>query len=80
VSKDVVSRVWRKVKVDWDAWCARSLADEDIVRLILEGTVIRTRLERKATNISSLAAIGQRRDGQKMLLSIRNMGQQSMAA
>jgi hypothetical protein len=35
VSKDVVSRAWRKVKVDWDAWCARSLADEDIVRLIL---------------------------------------------
>jgi len=39
VSKDVVSRTWRKVKVDWDAWCARSLADEDIVRLILDGTV-----------------------------------------
>jgi putative transposase len=38
VSKDVVSRAWRKVKVDWDAWCARSLADEDIVRLILDGT------------------------------------------
>ena len=44
VSKDVVSRAWRKVKVDWDAWCGRSLAGEDIVRLILDGTVIRTRL------------------------------------
>ena len=32
VSKDVVSRAWRKVKSDRDAWCARSLADEDIVR------------------------------------------------
>ena len=51
VSKDVVSRAWRKVKVDWDAWCARELAGEDIVRLILDGTVIRTRLDRKATNI-----------------------------
>jgi transposase-like protein len=80
VSKDVVSRVWRKVKVDWDAWCARSLADEDIVRLILDGTVIKTRLDRKATNISSLAAIGVRRDGQKVLLSIRNMGGESTAA
>ena len=47
-----------KVKVDWDAWCVRSLADEDIVRLILDGTVIKTRLDRKATNISVLAAIG----------------------
>ena len=70
VSKDVVSRAWRKVKVDWDAWCSRGLADEDIVRLILDGTVIKTRLDRKATNISVLAAIGVRRDGQKVLLSI----------
>jgi hypothetical protein len=30
VSKDVISRAWRKVKVERDAWCARSLADEDI--------------------------------------------------
>jgi putative transposase len=80
VSKDVVSRAWRKVKVDWDAWCARSLADEDIVRLILDGTVIRTRLDKKATNISVLAAIGVRRDGQKVLLAIKNMGGESTAA
>lgn len=44
VSKDVVSRAWRKVKVDWDAWSSRNLADEDIVRLILDGIVINTRL------------------------------------
>lgn len=80
VSKDVVSRAWRKVKVDWDAWCARSLANDDIVRLILDGTVIKTRIDRKATNISVLAAIGVRRDGQKVLLSIRNMGGESTAA
>ena len=80
VGKDVVSRAWRKVKVDWDAWCARNLADEDIVRLILDGTVIKTRLDRKATNISVLAAIGVRRDGQKVLLSIMNMGGESKAA
>ncbi|KMK64109.1 Transposase, Mutator family [Puniceibacterium sp. IMCC21224] len=80
VSKDVVSRAWRKVKVDWDAWCFRSRADEDIVRLILDGTVIKTRIDKKATNISVLAAIGVRRDGPKVLLSIRNMGGESTAA
>jgi transposase-like protein len=80
VSKDVVSRAWRKVKTDWDAWCARSLAGEDIVRVILDGTVIKTRIDRKATNISVLAAIGVRRDGQKVLLSIKNMGGESTAA
>ena len=80
VSKDVVSRAWRKVKMDWEAWCTRSLADEDIVRLILDGTVVKTRVDRKATNISVLAAIGVRRDGQKGLVSIGNMGGESTAA
>jgi putative transposase len=80
VSKDVVSRAWRKVRTDWEAWYARSLADEDIVRLILDGTVVKARIDRKATAISVLAAIGVRRDGQKVLLAIRSMGGESKAA
>ena len=31
ISKDVVSRAWRKVKTDWEVWCARGLAEEDIL-------------------------------------------------
>ncbi|SDY48932.1 Transposase, Mutator family [Jannaschia faecimaris] len=42
--------------------------------------MIKTRIEKKATNISVLAAIGVRRDGQKVLLAIRNMGGESTAA
>ena len=80
VGKDVVSRAWRKVKVDWDAWRARSLGEENFVRLILDGTVIKTRIDKKATKISVLAAVGVRRDGQKVLLSIMNMGGESTAA
>jgi transposase-like protein len=73
VGKDVVSRASRQrrgaaqrreVKVDRKAWCARSLADEEVVRLVLDGTVIRTRPDRKATTISVPAAIGVRRDGE----------------
>jgi putative transposase len=80
VGKDTVSRVWRKVKSDWDAWNARSLADETIVRLILDGTVVRVRLDRKATSISLLVVIGVRADGQKMLLAIKSMGGESTEA
>ena len=50
------------------------------MRLILDGTVVKTRIDRKATAIPVLAAIGVRRDGQKILLSIRNMGGESKAA
>jgi putative transposase len=80
VGKDTVSRVWRKVKSDWDAWNARALADEPIVRLILDGTVVRVRLDRKATAVSLLVVIGVRADGQKLLLAIRSMGGESTEA
>src|ERR1022692_491455 len=80
VGKDTVSRVWRKVKGDWDAWNSRSLADEPTVRLILDGTVVRVRLDRKATSISLLVVIGVRQDGQKVLLAIKQMGGESTEA
>ena len=80
LGKDVVSRAWRRVKVDWEAWCRRDLAGEDVVRLVLDGTVVRVRLDRKATSISLLVVLGIRRDGQKALLAVRNMGGESEAA
>ena len=80
IGKDVVSRVWRRVKSDWDAWNAHSLAEKPIVRLILDGTVVRVRLDRKATSISLLVVIGLRADGQKMLLAIKSMAGESTEA
>jgi transposase-like protein len=80
LGKDVVSRAWRRAKVDWEAWCRGGLAGEDVVRLILDGTVVRVRLDRKATAISLLVVLGVRRDGQKVLLAVRDMGGESEAA
>ena len=80
VSKDLVSRVWRKIKSDWDAWNVRPLGTEPVVRLILDGTVVRVRLDRKATSISLLVVIGVREDGQKLLLAVKNMGGETTEA
>jgi putative transposase len=80
VGKDTVSRTWHKVKSDWDAWNTRSLAEEPMVRLILDGTVVRVRLDRKATSISLLVVLGVRADGQKVLLAIKSMGGESAEA
>jgi putative transposase len=80
IGKDVVSRAWHKVQTDWEAWQQRDLSKDDIVRLILDGTVVRVRLDRKATSLSVLVALGVRRDGQKVLLALRNMGGESEAA
>ena len=80
ISKDTVSRVWRKVKADWDAWNSRSLADEPIIRVILDGTVVRVRLDRKATSIVLLVVLGVREDGQKVLLAVKNMAGETSEA
>src|SRR5256884_7921964 len=80
LGKDVVSRVWRKVRSDWEAWNARSLAEEPIVRLILDGTAVRVRLDRKATSISLLVVLGVRDDGQKVLLAVKDMGGETTEA
>jgi putative transposase len=80
VSKDTVSRVWRKIKSDWDGWNKRDLSTEDVIRLILDGTTVRVRIDRKATTISLLIVLGVRREGQKVLLAIRSMGGESEAA
>ena len=43
VGKDVVSRTWQKVQTDWEAWCRRSLAEEDVVRLRRRPTEVASR-------------------------------------
>jgi transposase-like protein len=94
IGKDVVSRFagsqdgrggrpereGQKTRSAWEAWQRRDLGGDDIVRLILDGTVVKVRLDRKATAISLLIALGIRRDGQKVVLAIKNMGGESEAA
>lgn len=77
VGKDAVSRAWRRVKTDWQA---RDLSSEDIVRLILDGTGVKVRLDKRVTSIPLLVVIGVRRDGQKVLLAVKNMGGETEVA
>ena len=62
VGKDAVSRAWRKVKTDWESWQARDLSGGDIVRLILDGTGVKARLDRRGMSIPLLVVIGGRRE------------------
>ena len=80
VGKDAVSRARRKVKTDWEAWQARDLSGEDIVRLILDGTGVKVRLDKRVMSIPLLVVLGVRRDGQKVLLGVKNMGGETEAA
>ncbi len=80
IGKDAVSRALRKVKSHWEAWQARDLSGEDVVRLILDGTGVKARLDKRVTSIPLLVAIGVRRDGQKIVLAVKNMGGETEAA
>lgn len=80
VSKDTVSRAWHKVQTDFAAWNQRRLENEPIVRLILDGTVVKVRLDHKVTALVILVAMGVRADGQKVLLALKAMGGESEAA
>ncbi len=67
VSKDTVSRAWRKVQSDWQAWQGRDLSQEHILRLILDGTVVKVRLGKRVSALSLLVVLGVRRNGQKIM-------------
>ena len=56
-----------------------SLPWAPIIRLILAGTVVRVRLDRKATSIVLLVVLGVRYDGHKVLLAAKNMGGETSA-
>ena len=67
VGKNKVSQTRRKVKSDWDTWNTRLLAGEPVVRLILDGTVVRVRLDLKATSISLLLVLDVRAETRRIV-------------
>ena len=79
-SKDSASRAWRRVQGHFESWNRRRLEGEPIVRLILDGTVVHVRLDRQSTALSILVALGVRADGQKVLLGLRALAGESVAA
>src|SRR5271166_2658565 len=65
----------RGQRLDFAVGCVeRPLAGRrtDRLRLILDGTAVRVRLDRKATSVSLLVVIGVRENGQKVLLAIKS--------
>jgi putative transposase len=80
VGRDAVGRAWRRAHPAREAWRERDPAGEGVVRLILDGTAVEVRLDRRVTAVSPPVALGIRRDGRKVVLAIENMGGESGAA
>jgi transposase-like protein len=74
IGKDTVSRIWRKVKTDWEAGSKRPL-DTERHRTVDPRRHRRALcLDRKATSISLLVILDVHRDGREVLLAVKNMG------
>jgi putative transposase len=80
ISKDMVSRCLASLKPEWEAFQKRDLSSEGIVRLVLDGTWIDVRMDRKSTKMTILVALGIRSDGTRIVLAIKEMASESKAA
>jgi putative transposase len=80
VSRSTVSRCLETLKPEWQAWQARDLSQDGIVRLMLDGFVVKARLGKQTFRISVLGAMGINQNGQKVVLSFKGMGGESKEA
>jgi putative transposase len=80
LSKSAVSRVMRTLRESFEAWRTRPLDDEPIAYLFLDGIAVKVRVDRRVQSVPVLVALGVTLTGEKRLLALRLMGNESKAA
>lgn len=80
LSKSAVSRVVTRLQAEYRAWQQRSLADEPIAYLYLDGQRHRVRADGRTTWCTVLMALGVRTTGEKVVLAMRVVGDEQTAA
>ena len=80
LSKDAVSRLVGRLAEDFATWRARDLADDQIRYLRLDGWYPKVRLGKRRVRVPVLVTMGVRADGQRVLLDLRLVGDESTAA
>jgi transposase-like protein len=80
LSKDAVSRLVGRLKGDFDQWRSRDLADTQIRYLMADGWYPKVRLGKRRVTVPVLVILGVRADGQRELLDLRLVGDESTAA
>lgn len=80
LSKSAVSRLVGQLKSRFDAWRERSLKDETIVNLLLDGFGVNVRLGGRVVRVPVLAAVGVRSDGEKVLLALEMCASEATAS
>ncbi len=80
LSRSAVSRVVAKLQGAYQAWRTRSLAEEPVAYLYLDGQRVRLRADRGVTTAVVLMALGVRSGGEKVVLALRLVSDETTAA
>jgi hypothetical protein len=80
LSKDAVSRLVGRLKGDFEQWRSRDLADAQLRYLMADGWHPKVRLGKRRVTVPVLVILGVRADGQRELLDLRLVGDESTAA
>jgi transposase-like protein len=80
LSKDAVSRLVGRLADDFEAWRSRDLADDHIQYLLLDGWYPKVRIGKRRVRVPVLITLGVRADGERVVLDVRLVGDESTAA
>lgn len=80
LSRSAVSRVVARLQLAFRTWRTRSLAQEPIAFLYLDGQRVRVRADRGVTTAVVLMALGVRPSGEKVVLALQLVSDESTAA
>lgn len=80
LSRSAVSRVVTKLQVAYRAWATRSLQAAPIAFLYLDGQRVRVRADRGVTTAVVVMALGVRPSGEKVVLAMRLVSDETTAA
>lgn len=80
LSKDAVSRLVGRLREDFDTWRARDLADEDIRYVFMDGWYPKVRIGGRRERVPVLVTLGVRANGERVVLDMRLVGEESAAS
>ena len=80
LSKDAVSRLVGRLAEDFKHWRERDLAKDDIGYVFMDGWYPKVRLGKRRVRVPVLITLGVRRDGQRVVLDMQLVGDESTAA
>ena len=80
LSKDAVSRLVGRLREDFETWRARDLAAEDMRYVFMDGWYPKVRIGGRRERVPVLVTLGVRANGERVVLDLRLVGEESAAS